>query len=331
MVAVAALVWKWPNQLIARNELIFSLLSGACYFFAKGSEKNIPLLLVISSLGPVTLNRAVRKSLQIKPMKKALEFSLIIGLIVTSMFGFVIYEQMKMRQIFDLIVFFFFLDLLLQITKKFFFDKSESGAGPKVIVLSVAVLLSIGISISAIAGYPKTASAIGSIAAVLVCYWLLFVLQEFELTGVNILGIAVKPLNAGENAILMRLRELMENEKVFLHSDINMFRLSKIMNVPQHKLSRIIRLGEGVESFNKYINHQRINWCKSQFENLENYRSNILEIAFAAGYNSLSSFNRAFKSELGETPTEYRSKLIIDQAANPSAINANAAEIPNGT
>ena len=57
-------------------------------------------------------------------------------------------------------------------------------------------------------------------------------------------------------------------------------------------------------SFNRYLNSFRISKAK---EMLENTDLNISEIAFAAGFGSISQFNRQFRSVTGCSAGEYRS------------------------
>jgi AraC-like DNA-binding protein len=45
----------------------------------------------------------------------------------------------------------------------------------------------------------------------------------------------------------------------------------------------------------------------------------VLTIALEAGFGSLGAFNRAFKAQLGVTPTEYRHEKLRGKAQDPRA------------
>lgn len=68
-------------------------------------------------------------------------------------------------------------------------------------------------------------------------------------------------------------------------------------------LSRCFKEYIGI-SFGEYVGRYRINEAKRL---LTETNLSVLNIAYESGFNSLRSFNRAFKDELGMTPTEYRS------------------------
>lgn len=52
-------------------------------------------------------------------------------------------------------------------------------------------------------------------------------------------------------------------------------------------------------------------------ELLSNADDRILNIAFDVGYNSLSSFNRAFRDYAGHSPGEFRNLFYSSSPANP--------------
>jgi len=60
--------------------------------------------------------------------------------------------------------------------------------------------------------------------------------------------------------------------------------------------------------FSRYVSCVRVEKAKNLLLN-QNYR--VSEIAFATGFQSLTHFNRLFKTIAGETPTEYRRHLPI--------------------
>lgn len=60
-------------------------------------------------------------------------------------------------------------------------------------------------------------------------------------------------------------------------------------------------------TFKTYINKLRIRYAKSLLSNL---KLTIADVAYISGYSNQSHFTQLFKDSTGETPTEYRNKLI---------------------
>lgn len=65
-------------------------------------------------------------------------------------------------------------------------------------------------------------------------------------------------------------------------------------------------------TFHEYLTSSRILWAKKL---LVDSSISITEISMRSGFNSLATFNRIFKNELGCTPSEYR-KLNVSSSKN---------------
>jgi len=61
-------------------------------------------------------------------------------------------------------------------------------------------------------------------------------------------------------------------------------------------------------NFFEYINSFRLREIKRYLSDPQMSDHSTIELAFRAGYNSKSSFNRLFKLETGMTPSQYRIK-----------------------
>lgn len=79
--------------------------------------------------------------------------------------------------------------------------------------------------------------------------------------------------------------------------------LSEAMGLQEKEVSWAINTG-GNTSFCDYINQLRINEVKASITKNANAAS-LLELAFAAGFNSKSSFNAIFRKEVGMTPSQF--------------------------
>jgi AraC-like DNA-binding protein len=129
------------------------------------------------------------------------------------------------------------------------------------------------------------------------------------------------PLDSREQQVLRRLREIIT--EAYSDPDLTMSKLAQRLDVPEHRLRRVIHLGEGQRNFTTWLNVYRINAFKARADEDET----ILTLALAAGYNSLSAFNRAFKAAEGVTPSAFRAA----RKAKTSAISEPTPDTPSAT
>jgi AraC-like DNA-binding protein len=110
-----------------------------------------------------------------------------------------------------------------------------------------------------------------------------------------------------------RLQQLMANEKVFLQADLNIYALALQLHVPEHQLRALINGGLGYRNFSHYLAEARIQHAKMLLADPGQARRQILAIAMDSGFASLATFNRAFKSTVGTTPTDFRNEQLQNQ------------------
>lgn len=87
------------------------------------------------------------------------------------------------------------------------------------------------------------------------------------------------------------------------------------IDIPEHRLRRLINQGLGYRNFAAFLNDHRIEEAKRRLADPGHAREQILSHAFALGYNSLAPFNRAFKERVGLSPTEYRAAALAQAIA----------------
>jgi AraC-like DNA-binding protein len=102
-----------------------------------------------------------------------------------------------------------------------------------------------------------------------------------------------------------RLANLMHIEMVFLNPDLALPGLAALVECSVNHLSQVINSGIGM-SFFDYLNQHRVEYAKQLLGRQDGQRQSILSIAYAAGFNSNSSFYRAFRKSSGQTPAQYR-------------------------
>lgn len=86
--------------------------------------------------------------------------------------------------------------------------------------------------------------------------------------------------------------------------DLSLERLSRHLGTNTAYLSRALNEGLGL-SFNEAINRLRVlDVCRRLSS--DGADDDLLTVAFAAGFNSKTSFNRTFKTQIGKTPSQFR-------------------------
>lgn len=107
--------------------------------------------------------------------------------------------------------------------------------------------------------------------------------------------------------IIMKLNDEMNRHKHYLNNDLSLEKLSDLIDVNKHYLSQAINENMKMNFF-EYINSLRI---RDALELLSSGSDdlNIIEIAYAVGYNNKVSFYKAFRNIAGCTPLEYKKQL----------------------
>jgi AraC-like DNA-binding protein len=100
------------------------------------------------------------------------------------------------------------------------------------------------------------------------------------------------------------LSELMATEKLYKNSELTLADLAARLDIHPNYLSQVINDKEGV-NFYEYINALRVEEFKRLTALPENRQFTLLSLAYDCGFNSKSSFNRAFKKVTDHSPSEY--------------------------
>ena len=70
----------------------------------------------------------------------------------------------------------------------------------------------------------------------------------------------------------------------------------------------------GYRNFSAFLNRYRIAEAREKLASREDVDLPVLTIAMDLGYNSLPTFNRAFRAETGTTPSEFRRQSFNGEA-----------------
>ena len=117
--------------------------------------------------------------------------------------------------------------------------------------------------------------------------------------------IAPSPTGA-DAALLAALRKLIDHDKVYREPDLSVASLAHKLDIPEHRLRRLINRQLGHRNFSAFVNGYRLAEAETALGDPAQAAVPILTIALDAGFGSIGPFNRAFKAHTGLTPTEYR-------------------------
>lgn len=116
-------------------------------------------------------------------------------------------------------------------------------------------------------------------------------------------------LNDNEAKSLKQTLEHTMTEKVlFLNPELSLRELAESVQSTEKKVSYLINQHMN-SNFYEWVNHYRVEKFKSEIVKEENKGLSIVGVALNCGFPSKSSFYRAFKSEIGSSPSEYLKKL----------------------
>jgi AraC-like DNA-binding protein len=115
---------------------------------------------------------------------------------------------------------------------------------------------------------------------------------------------------ADDGPLLARLAAEMARERLYRQDGLTITAVAARLGVPEYRLRRAINRGLGARNFNAYLNSFRIDEARQALADPAQREVPVLTIALDAGFGSLAPFNRAFRSEAGCTPTEYRAKSL---------------------
>ncbi|QCK86811.1 helix-turn-helix transcriptional regulator [Phreatobacter aquaticus] len=107
------------------------------------------------------------------------------------------------------------------------------------------------------------------------------------------------------------LSRLMTEERAYRQEGLTIGMLANRLHVPEYRLRRLINGRLGYRNFSAYLNGYRIAEAQAALADPKQAEVPITTIALDAGFQSLGPFNRAFKTETGVTPSEYRRAAII--------------------
>lgn len=102
---------------------------------------------------------------------------------------------------------------------------------------------------------------------------------------------------------LSRIRQYLTHQEPYLDDSFSLNDLSERLGIAPHLISMVIN-AELQQNFYTLINSYRVEKAKQLL--LAEKQPNMLEVAYASGFQSKSAFNRVFKQFTCQTPSAYR-------------------------
>ena len=132
------------------------------------------------------------------------------------------------------------------------------------------------------------------------------------------------PVEAGDArfpAVEARLAQLMgDGDALYREPALTIAQVAKRSGYPEYLVSAVINRRFG-GTFWDYINRLRVEAVRIHLADAADTRT-ILDVAYDCGFTSKSTFNAAFKRQVGETPSHYRKRHGQDGAVTATAGDA---------
>jgi AraC-like DNA-binding protein len=112
--------------------------------------------------------------------------------------------------------------------------------------------------------------------------------------------------------VIKTLNQAMEEEKLYLDPALDLSALSKNTGITPKIISAVLNQHLH-KSFNEFINGYRVSEIKKRLLEPQSKNLTIAGLAYDCGFNSLPTFQRAFKAVEGITPTEFITESLKHQ------------------
>ena len=109
--------------------------------------------------------------------------------------------------------------------------------------------------------------------------------------------------NVDSSALELKLRQLMEVDKLYTQETLSLSLLAEQMNISTHQLSELINTRFS-KSFSQLVREYRITEAKRML--VDEPKSSVLSIGLSTGFTSQSNFYTAFRDITGMAPGNYR-------------------------
>ncbi|WP_299120545.1 helix-turn-helix domain-containing protein [uncultured Tenacibaculum sp.] len=155
-------------------------------------------------------------------------------------------------------------------------------------------------------------SQISSIMTLLIIYWIGYkgfsqpeiFINTIDYNKNNIVNVNDSSLKNNTEEQFKNLTEIIQREQLFLNADIDLYTLSKQLNIKEKELTKLIKIHTN-KNFYQFMNQFRIEKFKKLVSSKKVKHMSLLGLALESGFGSKSSFYRVFKLMEGITPNQY--------------------------
>jgi AraC-like DNA-binding protein len=122
-----------------------------------------------------------------------------------------------------------------------------------------------------------------------------------------------------KQALVERIGRFMLTDKPYLDKDLTLTTLAEQLRLSPTQVSQVLNEGFG-ENFYTFINRHRVEESKQLLVNPAFAHYSILGVAFEAGFNTKSTFNKTFREVVGQSPSDYqKTQSIVNKKMSDSA------------
>ena len=111
--------------------------------------------------------------------------------------------------------------------------------------------------------------------------------------------------SAPHDELMQRICKLMEEQQLYLNSDLKLGDVADALNTNRNAISSCINSQRGC-SFSQFVSGYRIDHAKNLMRHQPDIK--VSEVWMASGFSTETSFFRTFKAITGMTPNEFKQK-----------------------
>ena len=150
-----------------------------------------------------------------------------------------------------------------------------------------------------------TALVLGIVAA-----FLLWKRRRQSATEASIVELSDTEGSGEEPNTMSRIRELMEQQQLYLNSELKLADVAAKLGTNRNVVSACINSQHGC-SFSQFVNDYRVGYAQQMMRRQPDIK--ISEVWISSGFSTESSFFRAFKASTGMTPTEWKAQGLAPE------------------
>jgi len=116
----------------------------------------------------------------------------------------------------------------------------------------------------------------------------------------------VLSITPAEKLLCDGIRQMLFEQQLFLQANLRLTDLARQLDVPEYRISKLLRSQFQASNFNQFINTLRIAHAKKLLADPSKGHWPVVVVGLESGFASVGPFTRAFKSMEGFTPHEFR-------------------------